>query len=171
MLQLTLESSFSNTLTVSELNNYVKNTLEEDFLLKRASIKGEISNCTLHKSGHVYFTLKDENSAIDCVMFKPYTKSLNFSPTEGMRVIIKGKVSLYTKTGKYQFYCNAMEKDGIGDLFVKFEQLKEKLEKEGLFDESNKQKIPKYPKNIGLQQGPPLETLSKLLGIETVLLT
>ncbi|ABO35158.1 Exodeoxyribonuclease VII large subunit [Methanococcus maripaludis C5] len=154
MLQLTLESAFSNTLTVSELNNYVKSTLEEDYLLKRASIKGEISNCTLHKSGHVYFTLKDENSSIDCVMFKPYAKNLNFSPTEGMGVILKGKVSLYAKTGKYQFYCNSMEKDGIGDLFIKFEKLKEKLENEGLFSEKYKQKIPKYPKNIGIITSP-----------------
>ncbi|MBM7408719.1 exodeoxyribonuclease VII large subunit [Methanococcus maripaludis] len=154
MLQLTLESSFSNTLTVSELNSYVKSTLEEDFLLKRACIKGEISNCTLHKSGHVYFTLKDENSAIDCVMFKPYTKKLDFSPAEGMSVIIKGKVSLYTKTGKYQFYCNEMEKEGLGDLFIKFKKLKEKLESEGLFNEEYKQKIPKYPKNIGIITSP-----------------
>ncbi|WP_459202423.1 exodeoxyribonuclease VII large subunit [Methanococcus sp. CF] len=154
MVQLTLESAFTDTLTVSELNSYVKTTLEEDFLLKRASIKGEISNCTIHKSGHVYFTLKDEHSAIDCVMFKPYAKNLNFSPAEGMGVILKGKVSLYEKTGKYQFYCNFMEKDGIGDLFVKFEKLKEKLESEGLFSEECKQKIPKYAKNIGIITSP-----------------
>ena len=119
-----------------------------------ASIKGEISNCTLHRSGHIYFTLKDEEGAVDCVMFKNDARLLDFIPKDGTKVVVQGKVSIYVKTGKYQVYCNSMEKDGIGDLYVKFEKLKEKLEKEGLFDESKKQKIPKYAKNIGIITSP-----------------
>ncbi|ABR55495.1 exodeoxyribonuclease VII, large subunit [Methanococcus vannielii SB] len=165
MLQLTLESAFSNTLSVSELNLYVKNTLENDLILKRASIKGEISNCILHRSGHIYFTLKDEEGAIDCVMFKGDARLLNFIPKDGIKVIVTGKVSIYAKTGKYQVYCNSMEKEGIGELYIKFEKLKEKLEKEGLFDELKKKKIPRYAKNIGIITSPTGAALTDIIKV------
>ncbi|MCY6354078.1 exodeoxyribonuclease VII large subunit [Clostridium sp. ZS2-4] len=138
------------TLTVSQLNSYIKKVLDNDFILKNACIKGEISNLKLHSSGHMYFSLKDEYGKINCIMFKSNVSSINFNPQDGDRVIIEGRVSVYTKDGVYQFYCEKMKQDGIGDLFLTFEKLKEKLSKEGIFDESHKKNIPQYPKKIGI---------------------
>ncbi len=137
------------TLTVSQLNRYVKNTLDADFILNNASVKGEISNLKIHSSGHIYFSLKDEGSKINCVMFKSYAYKLNFNLENGMNIIAHGNVSVYGKEGSYQLYVKEMKREGIGDLYIAFEKLKEKLKNEGLFDESNKKEIPRFCKKIG----------------------
>ncbi len=137
-------------ITVSELNKYIKNKVDEDEYLNNVYIKGEISNFKHHYSGHMYFTLKDDKSLIKCVMFKSATSTLTFVPKDGMNVLILGTVSIYEAGGVYQIYCKAMQEDGIGDLYRAFEELKVKLEKEGLFDEDHKKKIPFMPETIGV---------------------
>lgn len=141
---------YIKTLTVSDINNYIKKTLDNDFILANCSIKGEVSNLKLHTSGHIYFSLKDKFSKINCIMFKSDAQNLNFIPEDGMKVIVKGRVSLYEKEGLYQLYCNEMKPDGMGELYLAFEKLKVKLEQKGLFDESHKRKIPTYAKKIGV---------------------
>lgn len=138
------------TLTVTELNNYIKKTLDNDFILNNLLVKGEISNLKYHTSGHIYFSLKDISSKINCVMFKSNTLELDFKIEEGMEVIISGRCSIYQGTGSLQLYVNTIQKEGLGRLHIKFEKLKEKLLKEGYFDESNKRKIPEFPKRIGV---------------------
>lgn len=135
---------------VSELNGYIKNLVDDDEMLSNVYIKGELSNFKRHYSGHLYFTLKDETSLIKCVMFKSYTSYLNFEPKDGMSVVILGSVSVFERDGIYQIYAKGMEPDGMGALYTAYEQLKEKLEKEGLFDEKYKKKIPMLPRAIGV---------------------
>ncbi|EDS77912.1 exodeoxyribonuclease VII, large subunit [Clostridium botulinum C str. Eklund] len=142
------------TLSVSELNNYIKNVIDNDFILKNSKIKGEISNFKIHVSGHIYFSLKDKNSKINCIMFRSYARNLKFIPEDGDNVILKGRVSVYQKDGAYQFYCEDIEKEGVGDLFIAFEALKKKLYNEGLFDEYNKKEIPRFAKKIGVITSP-----------------
>ncbi|KGM94980.1 exodeoxyribonuclease VII large subunit [Clostridium novyi A str. 4552] len=142
------------TLSVSELNNYIKNVIDNDFILKNSKIKGEISNFKIHVSGHIYFSLKDKNSKINCIMFRSYARGLKFIPENGDNVILKGRVSVYQKDGAYQFYCADIEKEGVGDLFIAFEALKKKLYNEGLFDEYNKKEIPRFAKKIGVITSP-----------------
>ncbi|KEH95910.1 exodeoxyribonuclease VII large subunit [Clostridium massiliodielmoense] len=142
------------TLSVSELNNYIKNVIDNDFILKNSKIKGEISNFKIHVSGHIYFSLKDKNSKINCIMFRSYARNLKFIPEDGDNVILKGRVSVYQKDGVYQFYCEDIEKEGVGDLFIAFEALKKKLYNEGLFDEYNKKEIPRFAKKIGVITSP-----------------
>lgn len=142
------------TLSVSELNNYIKNVIDNDFILKNSKIKGEISNFKIHVSGHIYFSLKDKNSKINCIMFRSYARELKFIPENGDNVILKGRVSVYQKDGAYQFYCEDIEKEGVGDLFIAFEALKKKLYNEGLFDEYNKKEIPRFAKKIGVITSP-----------------
>lgn len=139
-----------NPITVTELNLYVKNKVAEDEYLNNVYVSGEISNFKHHYSGHMYFTLKDENSLIKCVMFKSYTATLNFVPKDGMKVAVLGTVSVYERDGIYQIYAKAMQEDGVGALYEEYEKLKKKLELEGLFDESHKKKIPFMPKVIGV---------------------
>ena len=139
-----------NPITVTELNMYVKDKVAEDEFLNSVLVKGEISNFKHHYTGHMYFTLKDENSLIKCVMVKSSTVTLNFAPKDGMKVIVLGSVGVYERDGVYQIYCKAMQEDGMGSLYVAFEKLKAKLEQEGLFDESHKKKIPFMPKIIGV---------------------
>ncbi|MCI8346148.1 MAG: exodeoxyribonuclease VII large subunit [Clostridia bacterium] len=139
-----------NVVTVSKLNTYIKERFEEDEFLNNILVKGEISNFKHHYTGHMYFTLKDENSLIKCVMFKGYTDKLNFIPKDGMKVIILGTVSVFERDGVYQIYAKGMKQEGIGDLHAKYEELKAKLEKEGLFSEAHKKKIPFMPKCIGV---------------------
>lgn len=138
------------SISVTELNKYIKGIIESDNLLKNIFVKGEISNFKFHSSGHMYFTLKDEESKIKCIMFKTQNSSLKFMPEEGMNVIIRGNVSLYERDGQYQLYCNKMEPDGIGSLYLAFEQLKNKLQIEGLFDEGAKKQIPFFSERIGV---------------------
>lgn len=139
-----------NPITVTELNMYVKDKVAEDEFLNSVLVKGEISNFKHHYTGHMYFTLKDENSLVKCVMFKSSTVTLNFVPKDGMKVIVLGSVGVYERDGVYQIYCKAMQEDGMGSLYVAFEKLKAKLEMEGLFDESHKKPIPFMPKIIGV---------------------
>lgn len=137
-----------NPISVTELNKYIKNKVAEDEFLNSVFVKGEISNFKHHYTGHMYFTLKDENSLIKCVMFKTSTATLNFVPKDGMKVMILGQVGVYERDGVYQIYAKAMQEDGMGSLYTAYEELKAKLEKEGLFDESHKKHIPFMPKII-----------------------
>ena len=139
-----------NPITVTELNLYIKDKFNKDEYLNNVLIKGEISNFKHHYTGHMYFTLKDENSLIKCIMFKSYTSNLNFVPRDGMKVIILGTVSVYERDGVYQIYCKGMREDGLGTLHVAYEELKAKLENEGLFDQKYKKPIPKMPKCLGV---------------------
>lgn len=135
-------------ITVSELNKYIKKLVDGDEYLNYVYVKGEISNFKHHYTGHMYFTLKDENSLIKCVMFKSSTSSLTFTPKDGMKVLVFGTVAVYEAGGAYQIYCKDIQEDGIGDLYKKYEELKDKLEKEGLFEQKHKKKIPLMPKTI-----------------------
>lgn len=137
-------------LTVSQINAYINKKLKMDVNLKNIYIKGEISNFKTYPSGHSYFTLKDKNSQIPAVMFKGRKGSLKFEPQNGMKVIVKGKIEVYERDGKYQLYASRITEDGLGELYLAFEQLKKKLEKEGLFDDAHKKEIPKYPQRIGV---------------------
>lgn len=137
-------------ISVSELNGYIKNKIANDEMLSNILVKGEISNFKHHYTGHMYFTLKDENSLIKCIMFKTYTTNLKFIPKDGMSVMILGTVSVFERDGVYQIYCKAMQEDGMGDLYQAYEKLKKKLEAEGLFDSKYKKKIPIMPKVIGV---------------------
>ena len=137
-------------ITVQELNKYIKEKIDDDEFLNNVFVKGEISNFKLHYTGHMYFTLKDENSLIKCIMFKSYTPNLQFMPKDGMKVSVLGSVSVFERDGVYQIYCKAMKQEGVGDLYEEFQKLKAKLDKEGLFDNSHKKKIPMFPKTIGV---------------------
>lgn len=138
------------TLSVGEVNNYVKKIVENDFILKNLNVKGEISNLKFHSSGHIYFSLKDENSKINCIMFKNNAVNLDFRLEEGMKVEIKARLGVYHKEGTYQLYCENIKKAGIGELFEEFHKLKKELSEEGLFDEKYKRALPNYPKRIGI---------------------
>jgi exodeoxyribonuclease VII large subunit len=141
--------------TVSQVSSYLKNLLIRDRLLQNINIIGEISNFKLHKpSGHIYFTLKDRQSIIRCVFFSGKNKNLKFSPAEGMMVVARGNISLYERSGYYQLYVEELKPEGIGTLYLAFEQLKEKLQKEGLFDEKNKKPLPLIPRYVGLVTSP-----------------
>lgn len=138
-------------ITVSDLNAYIKERISEDEALQSVLVKGEISNFKNHyATGHLYFTLKDEKSLIKCIMFKSYAERLDFNPRDGMSVMVFGSVSVYERDGVYQIYVQAMQEDGLGNLYKAYEELKNKLEEEGLFREEHKKKIPKYPKEIGV---------------------
>ena len=139
-----------NAVTVTQLNKYLKDKFDEDENLGAILVKGEISNFKNHYTGHLYFTLKDENSLIKCIMFKSYAEKLNFKPKDGMKVMVFGTVSVFERDGVYQIYAKTMMEDGMGDLHEQFEKLKAKLEKEGLFDELHKKPIPLYPKVVGV---------------------
>ena len=139
-----------NAVTVTQLNKYLKDRFDEDENLNAILVKGEISNFKNHYTGHLYFTLKDETSLIKCIMFKSYAEKLQFKPKDGMKVMVFGTVSVFERDGVYQIYCKSMMEDGMGDLHEKFEQLKTKLEAEGLFDEKHKKSIPVFPKVIGV---------------------
>lgn len=139
-----------NYLTITQLSRYLKYKFDEDNNLKKVYLKGEISNFKAHTRGHYYFTLKDETSRINAVMFSSSTKNIQFIPTDGMKVLVTGRVSVYEATGGYQIYVEDMLEDGVGNLYIAFEQLKKKLSSEGLFDESHKRKIVKMPKKVGI---------------------
>ena len=138
------------TLSVGEVNNYVKNLVENDFILKNLNVKGEISNLKFHSSGHIYFSLKDENSKVNCIMFKNNAVNLDFRLEEGMKVEVKARLGVYHKEGTYQLYCENIKKAGIGELFEEFHKLKKELSEEGIFDEKYKRALPKFPKRIGI---------------------
>ena len=137
-------------LTVTALTRYLKYKFDSDKNLQQVFLKGEISNFKAHSSGHFYFSIKDENSKINAIMFSTYTKKLNFMPTEGMKVMVAGSISVYEATGNYQIYVNDLIEDGIGNLHIAFEKLKKKLASEGLFNLEHKKVIPKFPEKIGV---------------------
>ena len=140
-----------NTITVSQLNTYVKSLIENDPRLTVVSVSGEISNFKNHySSGHWYFTLKDQNASVRCVMFRSSAMRVRFRAEDGLSVVLKGRVSLYEKDGQYQFYAEEMHPVGEGDLSLQFKQVKEKLEREGLFDASSKRPLPKFPRRIAV---------------------
>jgi exodeoxyribonuclease VII large subunit len=141
-------------LSIGELTRYIKGKLEQDPLLSDVWVRGEISNFKHHSSGHMYFTLKDRTSQIRSVMFASANQRLAFRPQEGMLVIARGTVSVYERDGQYQFYVQQMQPDGIGSLYLAFEQLKKKLETEGLFDERRKRPIPRFPRTVGVVTSP-----------------
>ncbi|MBQ2785586.1 MAG: exodeoxyribonuclease VII large subunit [Oscillospiraceae bacterium] len=140
----------SEILSVTQVNEYIQHKMDADSLLTSVAIRGEISNYKLYPSGHHYFTIKDEGGALKCVMFKGNAFRLRFHPENGMKVVAMGRISVYPRDGAYQLYCTGMTVDGIGDLHVAFEQLKEKLSAQGLFDPAHKKPIPAYPRTIGI---------------------
>ena len=137
-------------LSITQLNEYIRGRMDADPLLNTVAVRGEISNYKQYPSGHHYFTLKDETSALRCVMFKGNAMRLRFRPENGMKVIAVGKVSVYPRDGAYQLYCVSLTVDGVGDLYVAFEQLKKKLAAQGLFDPAHKKPLPRYPGRIGI---------------------
>lgn len=141
-------------ITVTTLNKYLKNKFDTDPNIQTLGIKGEISNFKGHTRGHLYFTLKDESSRINAVMFSTHASKLNFVPKDGMKVLVIGRVSVYEPTGGYQIYVNEMISDGVGNLYLKFEELKKQLANEGLFNQEHKKPIPKFPKKIGIVTAP-----------------
>lgn len=152
-------------LTVSEINRYIKDILSNNIILGNVLIRGEISNYKYHYSGHMYFTLKDEMSSLKCVMFKGSCINLKFDPQDGMKVIIQGRISVYERDGSYQLYAEEMQPDGVGALHLAFEQLKAKLEKEGLFDEKLKKPIPFLPKAVGVVTSPTGAAVRDILNV------
>ena len=148
------ERNVDGRMTVSQLNNYIKSLLDNDRMLYAVSVTGEISNLTDHRSGHLYFSLKDSDAQIKAVMFRAQRSRLKFAVSDGMRVTVRGSVSVYLQSGTVQIYVNSIEPDGVGALYLAYEQLKEKLLGEGLFDEEHKKLLPRIPSKIGVITSP-----------------
>ncbi|MGG1573692.1 exodeoxyribonuclease VII large subunit [Fictibacillus sp. NRS-1165] len=140
--------------TISSVTRYIKRVFEEDDNLNNVWVRGELSNVKRHSRGHLYFTLKDEHSKVNAVMFSGNNRFLSFQPEEGMKVLIQGEISVYEPQGQYQLYARTMKKDGVGNLFLAYEELKRKLESEGLFNSSRKKKVPSFPDEIGVITSP-----------------
>ena len=154
-------------LSVSELNSYIKNKIADDDNLNNILVKGEISNFKHHYTGHMYFTLKDDNSLIKCIMFKSYTYNLKFVPKDGVSVLAFGTVSVFERDGVYQLYCKAMQEDGMGSLYKAYEELKNKLEKEGLFSKEHKKTLPVMPKTIGVLTSNTGSVIKDIINVST----
>ena len=154
-------------ISVTDLNEYIKNKISNDEFLNNVLVKGEISNFKHHYTGHMYFTIKDENSLIKCIMFKTYTTNLNFVPKDGMKVIVFGTVSVFERDGIYQIYCKDMKNDGIGDLYTKYNELKNQLEKEGLFNNEHKKQIPFMPKTVGVLTSKTGSVIKDIINVST----
>ena len=148
------ERSGTGLMSVSELNLFIKNMFDGNRLLTGVSVTGEISNFTAHKSGHLYFSVKDSEAQIRAVMFRSSAAGLKFRPENGMKVILRGSVSVFVRDGAYQLYVTSMQPDGVGALYLAYEQMKERLGKEGLFDDIHKKPIPRYPERIGVITSP-----------------
>lgn len=154
-------------LSITQLNEYIRGKMDTDPLLNQVAVRGEISNYKLYPSGHHYFTLKDEASALRCVLFKGNAARLRFRPENGMKILAMGRVSVFPRDGAYQLYCTALAMDGVGDLYAAFEQMKRKLEAQGLFDPSHKKPIPRYPGTIGIvtsSAGAAIHDMLRILG-------
>ena len=156
----------NNIFTVAELNEYIKNLIENDRVLSDVYVKGEISNFTNHKTGHFYFTVKDDKSVLKAVMFGGAAK-LKFMPENGMRVVLRGRISLFVRDGQYQIYCDDITPDGVGSLYVAFEQLKAKLESEGLFNAGHKKPLPRIPQRIGIITSPTGAAIRDMINVIT----
>ena len=157
----------NNYFSVYEVNSYIKDIFEEDIILNDIKISGEISNYTHHSSGHMYFTLKDDKAKINCLMFKTDTLSLKFKPQNGNKVLVRGRISVYERDGKYQVYCKSMQPDGVGRLYEEYELLKQKLELEGLFDVARKKSLPFFPKKIGVVTSPTGAVIKDIINVST----
>ena len=153
--------------TVSQVNSYIKDKIANDEGLNNLIIKGEISNFKNHYTGHMYFTLKDDKSLIKCIMFKTYAQKLDFMPKDGMKVFVFGGVSVFERDGVYQVYVKAMEEDGVGALYKKYEELKQKLEAQGYFEISHKKKIPQMPKVIGVLTSQTGSVIRDIINVST----
>ncbi len=151
--------------TVTSLNNYIKNLFDKDEVLISVFVKGEISNYKYHSSGHHYFSLKDTESSVRCVLFRNNANNLKFKPENGMKVLIFGRVSVYLRDGTYQIYCQNIIPEGAGELQLAFEQLKKKLNEEGLFDQAHKKSIPEYPERIAVITSPTGAAVRDILNI------
>ena len=136
--------------SITQINEYIRGQMDQDRLLNQLAVRGEISNYKLYPSGHHYFTLKDENAALKCVMFKSNAARLRFRPENGMKIIAMGRITVYPRDGAFQLYCSGLTVDGVGDLYAAFEQLKKKLAAQGLFDQAHKKPLPRYPGTIGI---------------------
>lgn len=156
-----------NVYTVGQINSYIKNMFSQDFLLQSLSVKGEISNCKYHSSGHIYFTLKDMKGTISCVMFAGNRSGLAFRLVEGMQVIVRGTVDVYERDGKYQLYAKSIEQDGAGALYERFEKLKKDLEERGMFAQEYKKPIPGYVRTIGVVTAPTGAAVRDIINIAT----
>ena len=139
-----------NVYTVKQVNAYIKNMFTQDFMLNRLYVKGEVSNCKYHPSGHIYFSLKDESGTIACVMFAGSRSGLSFRMQEGQQVVVLGSVSVYERDGRYQMYAREIILDGAGELYLKFEALKKELEEMGMFAQEYKRPIPQFVKKVGI---------------------
>ncbi len=153
--------------TVSQLNAYVKECLSLDVVLSDITVKGEVFGLKMHSSGHIYFTLKDESAAIKCAFFKPHSLKLDFKLKEGMKVSARGRVTLYERDGQYQLNVFEMKEDGLGELYLKLEKLKQKLQAEGLFDENHKKPIPEFNKKIGVVTSPTGAVIRDIYNVAT----
>ena len=151
--------------TVSQVNTYIKNMFVQDYALSRISVKGEVSNCKYHSSGHIYFTLKDGKGTLSAVMFASQRVGLSFRLEEGQQVIVTGSVDVYERDGKYQLYAKEIKREGKGDLFLRFQQLKEELEEMGMFSPEYKQPIPRYAKVIGVVTAPTGAAIRDIMNI------
>ena len=136
--------------SVTQVNSYIKNMFVQDFLLNRISVRGEVSNCKYHTSGHIYFTLKDKSGTLSAVMFASQRRGLAFGLQEGQQVVVSGSVDVYERDGKYQLYAKEIKREGVGDLFERFQKLRDELEDMGMFAAEYKQPIPKYAKTVGV---------------------
>lgn len=136
--------------TVAQVNSYIKNMFTQDYLLHSLSVRGEVSNCKYHPSGHIYFTLKDKLGVMSCIMFSGNRRGLSFSLTEGMQVIVTGRVDVYERDGRYQLYANSIKRDGMGELYEQYIRLKEELEEQGLFAPEYKKPLPTMPRKVGV---------------------
>jgi exodeoxyribonuclease VII large subunit len=156
-----------NVYTVAQINSYIKNMFTQDYMLNRVFVKGEVSNCKYHPSGHIYFTLKDAKGIISCVMFAGNRTGLSFEMKEGQMVVVGGSIDVYERDGKYQLYANQISLDGAGLLYERFEQLKNELREMGMFDECYKQPIPRYIKRLGVVTAPTGAAVRDIINIAT----
>lgn len=156
-----------NIYTVGQVNSYIKNMFAQDFLLQELSVKGEVSNCKYHSSGHIYFTLKDSKGTIACVMFAGNRAGLAFRMAEGMQVVVRGTIDVYERDGKYQLYARSITQDGAGALYERFERLKRELEERGMFAGEYKKPIPKYIKTLGVVTAPTGAAVRDIINITT----
>ena len=151
--------------SVAQVNSYIKNMFAQDFLLRRLSVKGEVSNCKYHSSGHIYFTLKDGGGTLQAVMFASQRRGLNFKLAEGQQVVVKGTVDVYERDGKYQLYASEIELSGRGDLYLRFEKLLKDLEEMGMFDPQYKRPIPRFAKTVGIVTAPTGAAIRDIMNI------
>ncbi|MDY2700132.1 MAG: exodeoxyribonuclease VII large subunit [Lachnospiraceae bacterium] len=156
-----------NIYTVGQINSYIKNMFAQDFLLQELSVKGEVSNCKYHSSGHIYFTLKDGKGTISCVMFAGNRSGLAFRMTEGMQVIVNGTIDVYERDGQYQLYAKKIRQDGAGELYERFERLKQDLLERGMFAPEYKKPIPRFVKNVGVVTAPTGAAVRDIINIAT----